>query len=110
MNFCPFPFNFTLSLSRDIDAFIFLPHGQPTKAGKELDPSLGSIISKLTLVDIPFIVVSTFLQTPMGSISPWLANLRYMLDSFSRGLPKYSHVSHVIIFTCELKSRMTCQT
>ena len=83
MTFCPFPFSFILSLSKDIDAFIFLPQGRPTKAGKELDPSVGSIISKLTLVDIPFIVVSTFLQTPMGSIRPWLNNLRYIPDSYS---------------------------
>ena len=30
-----------------------------------------------------FIIVSTFLQIPMGSISPWLASFKYMLDSFS---------------------------
>ena len=110
MTFCPFPFSFILSLSRDIDAFIFLPNGQPTKVGKELDPYLGSIISKSTLVDIPFIVVSTFLQTPMGSISPWSDNLRYMPDSYSRGLPNCSHVSRVIIFTCEPNSSTTCRT
>ena len=83
MNFYPFSFSFILSLSRDIDVFIFLPHGRPTKAGKELDPSLGSMISMSTLVNIPFIVISTFLQTPMGSISPWSANLRYMPESYS---------------------------
>ena len=71
ITFCPFPFSFILSLSKYIDAFIFIPHGGPTKARKEPDPSLGSMISKLNLVDIPFIFVSTFLQTPMGSISPW---------------------------------------
>ena len=60
MTFCPFPFSFIISLSKDIDSFIYLPQGQPTKAGKELDPSLGSMISKSTLVDIPFIIVSTF--------------------------------------------------
>ena len=61
ITFCPFSFNFILYLSKDIYDFIFIPHGRPTKAGKELDPSLGSMISKSTLVDIPFIVVSTFL-------------------------------------------------
>ena len=83
MIFCPFPFNFILSFSRYIDTFIVLPHGRPTNVGKEMDPSLGSIISKSTLVNIPFIVVSTFLQTPMGSISPWSPNLSYMPDSYS---------------------------
>ena len=83
MTFYPFPFSFILSFSKCIDAFIFLPQGRPTKAGKELDPSLGSIISKSTLVDIPFIVVSTFLQTPIGLIRPWSANLRYIHDSYS---------------------------
>ena len=58
--FFPFPFSFILSLSKDINAFIFVPQGQPTNAGKELDPSLGSMISKLILVDIPLIIVSTF--------------------------------------------------
>ena len=70
ITFRPFPFNFIISLSKDIDAFIFLPHGQPTKAGKELDPSLGFIILKSSFVDMPCIVVSTFLQIPMGSIGP----------------------------------------
>ena len=40
MNFCPFPFSFILSLSKDINTFIFLPQVRPTKAGKELDPRL----------------------------------------------------------------------
>ena len=93
MTFYPFHFSFILSLSRDIYALIFIPQGRPTRVGKELDPSLGSIISKLTLVDIPFNVVSTFLQTPMGSIRPWLANFKYILDSYIRGLPNYSQVS-----------------
>ena len=70
ITFCPFPFNFILFLSKDIEAFIFLPKGRPTNAGKELNPSFGSIISKSTLVDIPFIVVWTFFQTPIGSIRP----------------------------------------
>ena len=61
---------FILSLFSEIDAFIFRPHGRPTKDGKEPDPSLGLIISNSTFVVIPFIVVLTFLQTPMGSISP----------------------------------------
>ena len=100
MTFYPFPFSFILSLSMDIDAFIFLPQGRPTRAEKELDPSLGLIISKSTLVNIPFIFVSTFLQTPMGSMGAWSANLRYMPDLFSSGLPNCSHVSRVIIFTC----------
>ena len=60
MNFCPFHFSFILSLSKDIDAFIFLPQGQPTNAGKELDPSLGLIISKSTLVDIPLSLCQHF--------------------------------------------------
>ena len=110
MNFYPFPFSFILSLSKDIEAFIFLPQGRPTNTRKELDPSLGSIISKSTLVNIPFIVVSTFLQTPIGSITPWSANFRYILDSYSRGLPNCSQVSRVIIFTCDLKSSTTCRT
>ena len=83
ITFCPFTFNFILSLSKDIKAFIFLPQGQPTNVGKELDPSSGSIISKPTLVDIPFIVVSMFLHTPIGSIMPWMANFRYIPDSYS---------------------------
>ena len=110
MIFFPFPFSLILSLSKDIDAFIFLPQGWPTNAGKELDPSLGSIISKSTLVDIPFIVVSTFLQTTIGSIRPWSANLRYIPDSYSQGLPNRSQVSRVIMFTCEPKSSTTCWT
>ena len=110
INFCPFPFSFILSLSKDIDAFIFLPQGQPTNAGKELDPSLGSIISKSTLVDIPFIVISTFLQTLIGSIRPWSANFRYIPKSYSRGLPNCSQVSRVIIFTYDPNSSTTCQT
>ena len=110
MNFCPFPFSFILSLSKDIDAFIFLPQGRPTNIGKELDPSLRSLISKLTLVDIPFIVISTFLQNLIGSIKPWLANLRYIPDSYSRGIPNCSQVSQVIIFTCDSKSSTTCRT
>ena len=93
MNFYPFPFNFILSLSKDIDALIFLPQGQPTKAGKELDPCLGSIISKSTLVSIPFIVVSTFLQTSIGLIRPWASNLGYIPDSYSQGLPNCSQMS-----------------
>ena len=108
--FYPFHFSFILSLSNEIDAFIFLPHGHPTMAGKELDPSLVSMISKSTFFEIPFIVVSTFLQTPMGSISPWSSNFKYMLDSFSQGLPNYSHVSLIMIFTWDPKSRTTCQT
>ena len=92
MTFCPFPFSFILSLSKDIDAFIFLPQGRPTNAEKELDPSLGSIISKWTLVDIPFIVVSTFFQTPLGSFRPSLTSFRYIPDSYSQGLPNSSQV------------------
>ena len=107
MTFCPFPFSFILSLSNHIEAFIFLLQVRPTNDGKELDPSLGSIISKSTLVDIPFIVMSTSLQTPIGSIRPWSSNLRYIPDSYSRGLPNYSQVSQVIIFTCEPKSSTT---
>ena len=76
ITFCPFPFNFIIYLSKDIEAFIFLPQGQPINAGKELDPSLGSMISKLTLVDIPFIIVLTFFQTPIGSIRPWSTSFR----------------------------------
>ena len=110
MNFCPFPFNFILYLSKHIEAFIFLPQVRPTNDGKELDPSLGSIFSKSTLVDIAFIVVSTFFQTPIGSIRPWFASFRYMPDSYNRGLPNCSHVSQVIIFTCDLKSSTTCRT
>ena len=68
MTFCSFPFNLILSLSRDIDAFIFLPQGRPTNVGKELDPYLGLIISKSTFIDIPLIVVSTFFQTPIGQL------------------------------------------
>ena len=83
MTFCPFPFSFILSLSKDIDAFIFLPQGRPTKLGKDLDPSLGSIILKSTLVDIAFIFVSTFHHTLVGSIRPWSANFRYIPDSYS---------------------------
>ena len=108
ITFCPFPFSFILSLSKDIDAFIFLPHGRPTKAGKELYPSLGSKISKSTLVEIHFIVVLTFLQNLIGLIKPWSANLRYIPDSYSRGLPNCSQVSRVIIFNCEPKSSTTC--
>ena len=110
MTFCPFLFNFILSLSRDIDAFIFSPQGRPTNAGKELDHSLGSMISKPTLVDIPLIVVYTFFQTPIGSIRPWLASFGYMPDSYNRGLPNCYHVSQVIIFTCDPKSSTTCRT
>ena len=93
-----------------MDAFIFLPQGQPTSRGKEIDPSFGSMISKSTLVEIPFIVVSTFFQTPIGSIRPWSASFRYMPDSHSRGLPICSQVSRVMMFTCEPKSSTTCQT
>ena len=106
----PFHFIFILSLSNDIDAFIFHPHGHPTKAGKELDPSLGSMISKSTFVEMPFIVVLTFLQTPMGSISPWSDNFKHIPDSFSQGLPSCSHVSRVIMFTWDPKSRMNYRT
>ena len=83
MTFYPFPFSFILSLSMDIDVFIFLPQGRPARVGKQLDPSLGSIISKSTLVDIPFIVVSTFFQTPIGSIRPWSASFRYTPNSYN---------------------------
>ena len=110
INLCSFPFSFILSLYNEIDAFIFHPHGCRTKHGKELHPSLGLMILKSTFVEMPFIVVSTFLQTPMGSISPWSANWRYMPNSYSRGLPSCSHVSRVIIFTCEPKSSTTCRT
>ena len=110
MTFCPFPFNFILSLSKDIEAFIFLPQGRPTNAGKELDPSLQSIILKSTLVNIPFIVVLTFFQTAIGLIRPWLASFRYILDLYNQGLPNCSHVSRVIIFTYDPKSSTTCQT
>ena len=99
MTFCLFPFNFILSLSRDINAFIFLPQGRPTNAGKELDPSLGLMISKSTFVVIPFMVVSTFLHTPIGSMSPCSTSFRYMPDSLSRDLPNCYHVSLVIMFT-----------
>ena len=68
--FCPFPLIFSLSLSSEIDAFIFHPHGLPSNAGKELDPLLGLSISKSTFVVMPFIVVLMFLHTPIGSISP----------------------------------------
>ena len=110
MTFCPFPFNLILPLSRDIDAFIFRHQGQPTNVGKELDPSLGLIISKSTLVDIPFIVVSTFFQTPIGSIRPWSTSFRYMPDSCSQCLPICSQVSWFMMFTCDPKSRTTCRT
>ena len=109
MTFCPFPFNLIRSLSRDMDAFIFLPQGRPTNTGKELDPSFGSMISKSTLVEIPFLVVSIFLQIPMGSIRPWLANFKYMLDSYNRGRPICSQVSRVMMLTCEPKSSTTCR-
>ena len=105
-----FPFSFILSLSHEIYAFIFWPHGHPTKARKERHPSLGSIISKSTFVEMPFIVVSTFLQTPMGSINPWLSSFKYIPDSFSQGLPSYSHVSLIMIFSWDPKSRTTCRT
>ena len=93
-----------------IEAFIFLPQGQPTNARKELDPSLGSIILKLTFVDIPLIMVSTFFQTPIGSIRPWLDSFRYISDSYSWGLPSCSQVSWVMMFTCDSKSSTTCRT
>ena len=68
------------------------------------------MISKSTLVDILLIVVSTFFQTPIGSIRPWSASFSYMPDSYYRGLPNCSHVSRVIIFTCDPKSSTTCRT
>ena len=100
----------SISLSKDIEAFIFLPQCWPTNAGKELDPSSGSVIWKSTLVYIPLIVVSTFFQTPIGSIRPWLAIFRYIPDSYSRGLPICSQVSWVMMFTCDPKSSTTCRT
>ena len=109
MTFCPFPFNFILSLSKDIKSFIFRPQGWATNAWKELDPSLGSIISKSTLVNIPYMVMSTSLQTPIGSNRPWSTSFRYILDSYSQGLPNCSQVSRVIMFTCDPKSSTTCQ-
>ena len=76
MNFFPFPLSLILSLSSDMDAFIFLPRGRPTKAGKELDPSLGLMISKSTVIEITLMVLSTFYHTLIGLISPWLDNFR----------------------------------
>ena len=110
MTFFPFPFNLILSLSRDIDALIFLPQGRPTNVGKELDPSLGSMISKSTLVEIPFIVMSMFFQTLIGSIRPWSASFRYIPNSYTWGLPNCSHVCQVIKFACDPKSSTTCRT
>ena len=75
-----------------------------------MDPSLGWIISKSNLVDIPLMVVLTFLQTSIGSIRPWSANFSYIPDSYSRVLPNCSQVSRVIMFTCDPKSSTTCQT
>ena len=110
MTFCPFHFNLILSLSMDINAFIFLLQSRPTNTRKELDPSLGLMISKSTLVEIRFIVASTFFHTPIGSIRTWLASFRYNPNSYSRGLPICSQVSRVMMFTCDPKSSTTCWT
>ena len=46
-------------------------------------PSLGSITSKSTCVDIPMIEVSTFLHTPIGSTKPWSSSLRKFMELVS---------------------------
>ena len=61
MTFFLSPFNFILSFSKvDMQVFIFLPHDQLTSIGNDLEPSFRSIISKLTCVEIPIIVVWNF--------------------------------------------------
>ena len=107
INFFLFPLIFIRSLSNEIKAFIFQPHGWHTKAGTELDPSSGSMISRSNFVVIPFMVMLTFFHAPIGSISYWSANFRYIPDSLSLSLLICSHVFHVIIFTWDSKSRTT---
>ena len=72
INFCQFPFILILSLSSYIDSFIFIAHGRTTSVRKELDPSLGLMISNLTWVVIPLMFVSRLLHTPVQLILGWL--------------------------------------
>ena len=50
-----------------------------------------------------------FFHTQMGSIRPWLDNLRYILDSKNCGRPSFSSVHIVIMLSYELNLRMTCK-
>ena len=110
ITFFLFPLKSIRYLLNEIKAFIFRPHGWPTKARTELDPSSRSMISRSNFVVIPYMFMLIFFHTPIGSISSWSANFRYIPNSLSLSLPICSHVFHVIIFTWDSKSRTTCWT